>query len=92
MRKATPWSRHGCRRLTHCSDLGIASCLAIPRSLYCHLVRTLGGIRAARKEIGSYHDRMMDSVTAALASAIPPKSKRPNVFVSANWDSPTPLL
>ena len=70
----------------------IAGRLAIPRSLYRHLVRTLGGFRAARKEIGSYQDRVLDSVTAALASAIPPKSKRPNVFVSADWDSPTPLL
>ena len=80
------------RRLPHRSDLRIAGRLAITRSLYRHLVRTLGGFRAARKEIGSYQDRVLDSVTAALASAIPPKSKRPNVFVSADCDSPTPLL
>ena len=72
------------RRLAHRSDLRIAGRLAIPRSLYRHLVRTLGGFRAARKEIGSYQDRVLDSVTAALASAIPPKCKRPNVFVSAD--------
>ena len=80
------------RRLAHRNDLRIAGRLAIPRSLYRHLVRTLGSFRAARKEIGSYQDKVLDSVTAALASAIPPKSKRPNVFVSADWDSPAPLL
>ena len=80
------------RRLAHRNDPRIAGCLAILRSLYRHLVRTLGSFRAARKEIGCYQDRVLDSVTAALASAIPPKSKRPNVFVSADWDSPAPLL
>ena len=80
------------RRLAHRSDLRIAGPLAICRSLYRHVFRMLGGFCAARKEIGSYQDRVLDSVTAALASAIPPKSKRPNVFVSPDWDSPTPLL
>ena len=90
------WSTHAgaasWRRLAHRSDLRTARRFSIPRSLYRHLVRTLGGFRAARKEIDSYQDRVLDSVTAALASAIRPKSKRPNVFVSADWDSPTPLL
>ena len=79
-------------RMAHCGDLRIAGRLAFPRSLYRHLARTPGSFRAARKEIASYQDRVLDSFTAALASAIPPKSKRPDVFVSADCDSPTPLL
>ena len=76
----------------HRRDLRIAGRLGVQISLYRLLRPHQGGSRAARQVVSQYQDRVLDRVTAALASAIPPSSRRPSVFSQQDWHTPLPLF
>ena len=81
------WRQAACRK-----DLRIVGRLAVPRSLYRYLRAHLGGLRAVRKEVGHYQNKVLDSVTAVLEHAVPKRPpNRPNPFSSADWKGPLPL-
>ena len=66
-------------------DLRIAGRLAVPCSLFQHLLQSLGGSRAARRLISHYQKHAVDAVTLALADDFPTTSSKPNPFHSRDW-------
>ena len=81
------WRQAACRK-----DLRIVGRLAVPRSLNRYLRAHLGGLRAVRKEVGHYQNKVLDSVTAVLEHAVPKRPpNKPNPFSSADWTGPLPL-
>ena len=80
------------RSTAHRRELRMVGRLGVPLSLYRLLRSHQGGSRAARQVVSQYQDRVVDRVTAALASAMRPSSRRPSVFRQQDWHLPLPLF
>ena len=82
------WRQAACR-----NDLRIVGRLAVPQSLYRYLRGHLGGLRAVRKEVGHFQNKVLDSVTAALEHAVPkrhPQHTQPLRLCRLDW--PTAIV